>query len=93
MSRTPEYSAQADRALDELEAGADPRLLDAVADAIDLILDHGDDAPARRDVVSGRDGSSWFKVTVRDPRHSWVVFWRPEGDIARIVYIGSFPER
>ena len=93
MSRTPEYSAQADHILNELEAGTDPRLLNAVADAIDLILDQGDDAPARRDVVSGRDGSSWFKVTVRDPRYSWVVFWRPEGDIARFVYIGPFPER
>lgn len=32
-----------------------------------------------------------FNVSVHDPRHSWVMFWRPEGTIARIVYIGPFP--
>jgi len=90
MSRTRDYSDQALRAIDELERGNDVRFLNAVADALDLSLDHGDSADARREALTYRTGDVWFKVVVRVPRTSWVVLWRPEGGVARIAYVGSF---
>jgi hypothetical protein len=83
--REPAYSEQAAAALDDLERGADARLLDAVADTLDLICDHGDSAEARRTLLRVGDASVW-RVAVRGT--DWVVLWWPFADEARIYYIG-----
>ena len=87
MSREPEYSEQALRAIQQLEAGDDAALLEAVADAIDLICDHGDSAEARREQLRTRAGNAVWKVSVRSA-HDWVVLWWPDGDAAVIAFIG-----
>lgn len=90
MIREPQYEVGAEEVLDQLEACSDERLLNAVVNAIELILDRGDEPEARRKLVTGENGQDWFEVRVRDSRHDWVIFWRPEGAVARIAYIGSF---
>lgn len=90
MIYEPQYEVGAEEVLDQLEAGSDERLLNAVVDAIELILDRGDEPEARRKMATGESDQDWFEVRVRDRGHDWVIFWRPEGAVPRIAYIGSF---
>ena len=89
MIRAPSYTKQVETVLDQLEAGADVRLLNAVCEAIDLICDHGDTAAARREQLLTQIENLVWKVAVRDGRSSWSVLWWPQGEIARIYYIGE----
>lgn len=45
MIREPQYEAGSEQVLDQLGAGSDERLLNAVVDAIELILNRGDEEP------------------------------------------------
>ena len=91
MSRSADYAEGAETVLDQLESVSDIRLLNAGYDAIDLILDHRDEAEARRNQFTTPTGRAMWQVLVRDPRDDWVIFWWPDGDIARNPYLGSFP--
>ena len=89
MIRQPSYTEQVEKVLDQLVADADVQLLNAVCDAIDLICDHGDTAAARREQLLTLIEILVWKVAVRDSRSNWSVLWWPQGEIARIYYIGE----
>lgn len=72
------YSGQAAETLDKIEA--DPGAVDlwnALCDTLDLIIDHPDSAPARRDALRTATGTTVWRVTVRVPRETgdWAVLW------------------
>jgi len=87
--REPLLSQPAADALDELEAGNDGELYDAVCDAIDLICDRGDSAEARREQLRTAAGTPLWKVAVRTRHADWIVLWWPSGNDAGIFYVGA----
>lgn len=87
------YSPQAAQTLDGLEA--DPGSVDlwnALCDALDLIIDHPDSAPARRTALKTTAGTTVWHVSVRVPREAddWAILWHQDdtGQIL-IAYIGT----
>jgi hypothetical protein len=89
VTREPGYSQQAIDALDQLAAGSDDELYDAVCAAIDLICDHGDTAEARREQLRTARGTPVWKVAVRTRHDDWAVLWWPEGGDAHVYFIGA----
>ena len=89
MTREPVYSRQAIEALDQLAAGTDAELYDAVCDAIDLICDYGDTAEARREQLRTATGTPVWKVAVRTRHDDWVVLWWPDGADAQVFFVGA----
>ncbi len=76
------YSGQAAEALDKIEA--DPGSLDlwnALCDRLDLIIDHPDSAPARRNALRTATGTTVWRVTVRVPSETddWTILWHQDG--------------
>ena len=86
MTREPIYSAAAAEVVSHLEDGQDRALLNAVADAIDLVCDHGDTAEARREQLRTSAGTAVWKVTIRGSA-GWVLLWSPSGTEALIHHI------
>lgn len=86
------YSGQAADALDKVEA--DPgavELWNALCDALDLIIDHPDSAPARRDALRTTAGTTVWRGTVRVPRETddWAILWHhDETGRILIAFIG-----
>ena len=81
------YSGQAVEAVDKIEA--DPEALDlwnGICDCLDLILDHPDSAPARRDALRTATGTTVWRVTVRVPCEVdiWAILWHQD-DTGRIL--------
>lgn len=87
------YSDQAAETLDKVEA--DPGSLDlwnALCDTLELIIDHPDSAPARRDALRTATGTTVWRVTVRVPRETddWTVLWHhDETGRILIAFIGQ----
>ena len=86
------YSRQAAEALDKIEV--DPAAVDlwnALCDTLDLIIDHPDSAPARRNALQTTAGTTVWQVTIRIPRETddWAILWHHD-DTGRILiaYIG-----
>ena len=90
MSLEPDYRLVASM-LDELERGSDDRLLNAVYDALDLILDHSESAEVRRGLVHSESGRAVWIVPVPAARHQWSVMWWQDGQIAVFAYVGPRP--
>lgn len=86
------YSPAAARQLDELAAGDDVALWDAVVDALNAILDHPerqrDLSPGLRD-AQGRPLLATIVMHERDPR--WFVFWNVRDGQPVILGVGALP--
>ncbi len=81
------YSEQAAEALDKIEA--DPGSVDlwnALCDGLDLIVDHPDSAPARRNALRTATGTTVWRVVIRVPRETddWTILWHQD-DTGRIL--------
>lgn len=87
------YAHQADETLDRLEADpAATALWNAVCDALDLIIDHPDSAPARREALRTTAGTTVWHVPVHAPREAddWAILWhRTDAGQILIAYIGT----
>lgn len=90
MSLQPDYRL-VESTLDDLELGSDARLVDAVYDAIDLILDRPESAEARRGLVHSRGGRPVWIVPVSASLHEWSVMWWQDGSVAVFAYAGPWP--
>jgi hypothetical protein len=64
-------------------------LYNRVCAAIDLILDQGDSAAARREQIRTTNGAAACKVRVRTRAEDWVILWWPVERDAQIYYIGE----
>ena len=84
-------SPEAERTLGALEEDpANDRLVDAIWDVIDLIIDKPGSAEARRRALRTPGGHSVWLVPVPARRDDqlWVILWQPREDDALIAYIG-----
>ena len=86
------YTPEADQQLDELAAGPDAGLYDAVLDTIDRILDHTEASrvlsPPLRD-SAGRTVLATPVMYETDPR--WFVFWTAPDSVPVIRGVGALP--
>jgi hypothetical protein len=85
------FSPEAGKVLDGLEKdAANDRLVEAIWDVIDLIVEHPGSARARRRALrTARGHSVWLvPVPVRHNDRLWVVLWQPREDDALIAYVG-----
>ena len=86
------YSSEAEEQLDELAAGPDAELYNAVLDAIDHVLDDAADArvksPPLRD-AAGRPIWATVVMYERDPR--WFVFWSDASGDPVILGVAALP--
>ena len=90
MSLEPDYRLVAST-LDRLERGSDARLVNAVYDVLDLVLDHHESAEARRGLVHSESGRAVWIVPVPAARHEWSVMWWQDEQIAVFAYVGPWP--
>jgi hypothetical protein len=65
------------------------RLVDAIWDVIEFIIEHSGSAQARHRALRTAGHSVWL-VPVQGlfDDQAWVILWQPRGDDALIVYIG-----
>jgi hypothetical protein len=89
VKREPLYWPQPAAMLDQLELSSDVVLYNRVCAAIDLILDQGDSAAARREQIRTTNGAAAWKVRVRTRAEDWVILWWPVERDAQIYYIGE----
>jgi hypothetical protein len=86
------YSPEADDQLDEIAAGDDVALYNAVLDAIDHVLDNTDAARTTSPPLRDAHGSA-IRATVvmyeNDPR--WFVFWAVRAAGPVILGVGPLP--
>jgi hypothetical protein len=85
------FSPEAGKVLDELENDAsNERLVDAIWDVLELIIEYPGSAQARRRALRTAGGHSVWLVPVRGRYNDevWVVLWQPRGEDALIAYIG-----
>lgn len=88
----PAYGEHVLPALDKVENDTSRRALwNAICDAIDLVCDNPESAEARREAIRLPSGATVWQVSIRCylEDDDWVLVWRPEGDDAVIVYVGS----
>lgn len=78
------YSEVADRQLDDLEAGADPDLYNAVLDACELIFRLPDRAQALSTAIMTKDGIRLRLPVAGHPPYK--VFWNPDGPRVEAVF-------
>lgn len=87
------YAPEAEAQLDELQAGEDAELYNAVLDAIEHVLDNAESARAASPPLRDTKGRPiWATVVMyqRDPR--WFVFWSDSHAEPVIRGIGALPE-
>ena len=90
-SLIPRFSPDAERVLDKLEKDEhNDRLVDAIWDVIELIIDQPTSALARRRTLRTVKGHTvWLvPISVWHDDEPWVVLWQPRDDEALIAYIG-----
>jgi hypothetical protein len=87
----PLFSPEAGDVLGGLEKDAsNDRLVDAIWDVIEFIIEHSGSAQARHRALRTAGGHSVWLVPVQGlfDDQAWVILWQPRGDDALIVYIG-----
>lgn len=78
----PSYSSVADQQLDELEAGPDKDLYNAVLDACELVFANAGAAQARSSAITTLEGVRFRLPVVGHPPYK--VFWSRNDDGPRI---------
>lgn len=79
-----DYSEIAEQQLDEIEAGPDPALYNAVLDTCEEVLDHPGRAQARSSVVATKEGMR-LRVPVTG-FYPMCVFWSSNGPRIEAVF-------
>ena len=78
--------------LDALEQSADDQTWDAICDVLDLIDQHPDSAPARREEITGSNGQRMWKVPVRSQSvDDLAVLWSRGSAGDYVVFVGVIP--
>ncbi|UQX11395.1 hypothetical protein [Candidatus Mycobacterium methanotrophicum] len=87
-----EYAPEAAAQLDALKQSADDQTWDAICDVLELIDQNPDSAQARREEITGSNGSKMWKVPVRSSSvDDLAVLWSRglAGDY--VVFVGVMP--
>lgn len=87
-----EYAPEAAAQHDALEQSADDQTWDAICDVLDLIDQHPDSTQARREEITGSNGTKLWKVPVRSPSiDDLAVLWSRGTAGDYVVFVGMMP--
>ena len=87
-----EYAPEAAAQLDGLEKSADDQTWDAICDVLELIDQHPDSSQARREEITGSNGTKMWKLPVRSPSvDDLAVLWSRGSAGDYVVFVGVMP--